>query len=155
MSAPFERTFTVIWADIDANRHMRNTAYAEYASHTRFAYLAAHGFTLQRLAELGVGPVVFRESTEYTRELHLDDTLAVTLELAAGAPDGSRWRFRHELLHVAADGARTRAAVHTIDGAWLHLAARKLTAPPAELAAALAALPRSADFEEWPARRAR
>jgi acyl-CoA thioester hydrolase len=152
-AAPYERTYTVIWGDVDANRHMRNTAYAEYCTHTRFAYLTSRGVTLERLSELGVGPVVFRESTEYRRELHLDDTLLVTIRLAGAAPDGSRWQIRHELYRLEPDGTRTHAAVHALEGAWFDLRSRKLTLPPAELAAALGDLPHTEDFQAMPARR--
>jgi acyl-CoA thioester hydrolase len=40
--------------------------------------------------------------------------------------------------------------VLTIQGGWLDLDARKLVAPPAELAAVLLSLPRTHDFEELP-----
>ena len=153
--ADFERTYTVLWGDIDANRHMRNTAYSDYASHTRFAFLDEHGFSLDRLAELGVGPVLFKETTEYFRELRLHDRLLIDLRLAAWAPDGSRWRVAHELFRLGPDGERTRAAAIAMEGAWFDLRTHKLTLPPAELVAVFAALPRTADFEALPARRKR
>jgi acyl-CoA thioesterase FadM len=36
----FECRFEVRWADLDGNRHVRNTAFSEYATHTRFRLLA-------------------------------------------------------------------------------------------------------------------
>ena len=38
----FTCPFEVRWADLDGNRHVRNTAFSEYATHTRFRLLAAH-----------------------------------------------------------------------------------------------------------------
>jgi acyl-CoA thioester hydrolase len=32
--------FTVVWGDLDANQHMRNTAYLDYAAQSRFIFLA-------------------------------------------------------------------------------------------------------------------
>lgn len=152
-TSPFERTYTVTWADIDANRHMRNTAYSDYCSHTRFAYLAGQGYTLERMAVDGIGPVVFRETTEYARELHLDDTLVVTMALAGASSGATRWRIRHELYRQAPDGTRTHAATLTLDGAWINLEARRIARPPPALAAALEGIPHTDDFEPLPARR--
>jgi acyl-CoA thioester hydrolase len=42
------------------------------------------------------------------------------------------------------------AVVLTIQGGWIHLDARKLVIPPAELAAVLQSLPRTRDYEELP-----
>ncbi len=39
----FTVPFEVRRADLDGNRHVRNTAFSEYATHTRFRLLAAHG----------------------------------------------------------------------------------------------------------------
>lgn len=149
----FERSYTVLWADLDANRHLRNSAYSDYCSHTRFAYLAEHGLTLERMGELGVGPVLFRESTDYARELRLGDAFTVTFLLSALAPDGSRWRFHHDLYRLEADGQRIRAASHDLSGAFFDLRTRKLTLPPPELKAVVDGLTRTADFEALPARR--
>ncbi|MCP4204821.1 MAG: acyl-CoA thioesterase [bacterium] len=60
-AARFAQTFHVRWADLDPNRHMRNTAYLDYATEVRFAYLAENGFPQARFAEDNFGPVIFRE----------------------------------------------------------------------------------------------
>jgi acyl-CoA thioester hydrolase len=61
------RRLTVRWADVDANGHMRNTAYSEFAADARIAFLAERGFTLHRLRELGIAPVVLAPSTGHPR----------------------------------------------------------------------------------------
>ncbi len=142
----YERTYTVIWADIDLNGHMRNTAYSEYGTHTRVSYLAAHGFTAARFRELGLGPVLLTEELAYRRELHLDDAIVVDFRMAGLAEDGSHWRVAHDLYHVAADGTRTLAAHMELDGGWLDLHARRLTRPPEALVAAFRALPQTEPF---------
>src|SRR5512136_61226 len=68
VTAPFERRFTVRWADVDANGHLRNTAYSELCSDTRIALLAAGGYGWERFRAEGFGPVLLRESLEYLRE---------------------------------------------------------------------------------------
>jgi acyl-CoA thioester hydrolase len=142
----FTCPFEVRWADLDGNRHVRNTAFSEYATHTRFRLLAAHGFDAQRLEALRFGPVMMREETRYRRELHLGDQVTVTVRCAGLSADASHWRVQQEVLR--ADGME--AAVLTITGGWIHLDERRLIVPPAELAGVLLALPRTRGFEELP-----
>ncbi len=67
--APFEQQIVVRWQDIDANRHLRNTAYSEFATDTRFRYVAALGYTQERFEALRFGPVILREDIRYRREV--------------------------------------------------------------------------------------
>ncbi len=143
MSEPFSVTFHVGWAQTDANAHMRNTAYLDLCVDVRFMFFAQHGVPAAEFDRLRVGPVIFRDEVDYLRELRLLDSVRVTLALCGLSEDGSRFRLRDELF--AADG--TLAARVTTTGAWLNLATRKLIAPPAPIADALAALGRTDDFE--------
>ena len=86
------------------------------------------------------------DEARYQREVGLLEPLRATLALAGVAPDGSRFRLRNEFWR--ADGELAVRLDST--GGWLDLAARRLIPPPAELAAALAALGRTADFLELP-----
>ena len=56
MSIPTTFEFQVTWADLDANRHLKNTGYLDYAAQSRFLYFAAGGFGQQQFAELNIGP---------------------------------------------------------------------------------------------------
>lgn len=136
---------TVRWADVDANGHARNTVYSEYATDARLAHLAAHGFTVARFHQLRLGPVVFSETLTYRRELYLGDPVSVTVELTALSSSGHRWELQHRISR----GDELAASVR-LSGGWLSLDTRRLVAPPAELNAALTALPRSDDFAELP-----
>ena len=146
MSEPpaFEESFAVRWADLDANRHVRNTIFSEFATHTRFRLLEAHGFPQAHFESLRYGPVMFREEIRYRRELIFGDDVRVNVLFAGLSEDGSQWRARQEVFR--ADGKQ--AAVLTIDGAWIHLETRKLVAPAPELLDLLRRLPRTDDFEE-------
>lgn len=141
---PYEKTFAVRWADLDPNAHMRHSAYADYAAQVRLDFLADHGFALPRFAELGIGPVLFREDTRFLKEVHLGETIRVTAELGGLRADGARWRIIHTL--YKADGRE--AAVVAVDGAWLDLRQRKLVVPPPELAATFAAASHHATYAE-------
>lgn len=143
---PFECRFEVRWSDLDANRHLRNTVFSEYATHTRFGLLALHGFSQSEFETLRFGPVMFREEIRYRREVVFGDTVAANVLFAGLAEDGSQWKVVQEVRR--SDGRR--AAVLTIQGAWIHLDTRKLVVPPADLLALLQALPRTSDFENLP-----
>ncbi len=141
---PFSKTFHVRWADLDPNRHMRNTAYLDYATEVRFAYLTARGFPASRFVEENFGPVIFREEIRYFNEVGANDEVTVDYRLAGASSDGRKFRLRHTLHR----GDGEKAAEVTTDGAWFDLSSRKLRVPPAELQALLMDLDRTGDFEE-------
>lgn len=141
----FSRRFEVRWADLDANRHLRNTAYLDYATHVRFAFLTEKGFPPSRFGELGFGPVILREEMRFEREVGPNDELTVDYRLSGLSGDERRFRLRHRIFRR--DGVEA-ARIET-EGGWMDLAARRLRPPPAELAAALAGLVRTADFERF------
>ncbi len=151
MTSPFHRRFVVRWADADANGHLRNTAYAEYANDTRVALLASLGYAWTRFQALRLGPVLFREEIEYRREAAIGEEVLVDALAAGMAPDVSRWSIRHRLWKP--DG--TEMAQVTVVGSWLDLEARRAVAPPADLAEAFLSMPRSEPFAELPAIRKR
>ena len=140
----FQEHFAVRWSDLDGNRHVRNTIFSDFATHTRFRLLEAHGFSQARFESLRFGPVMFREEIRYRRELVFGERVSVDVRFAGLSEDASQWRARQEVTRE--DGKQ--AALLTIDGAWIHLDTRKLIAPPLELLTLLQGLPRSEDFEE-------
>ncbi|MGH8186270.1 MAG: acyl-CoA thioesterase [Steroidobacteraceae bacterium] len=142
MSDPFSRTFIVGWEHLDANAHMRNTAYLDLAVDTRMMFFKDSGFELQEFERQRIGPVVRRDEVEYFRECRLLDELVVTLALAGMSEDGSHFRLRNEFFRR--DGKL--AARLSTAGGWLDLAARRLTAPPAPLLQAFNKLARTEDF---------
>ena len=143
MSDPFSRTFTVGWEHLDANAHMRNTAYLDLAVDLRMMFFKDSGFELQEFERQRIGPVVRRDEIEYLREFRLLDEVVVTLALAGMSEDGSHFRLRNEFFRR--DG-KLAARVSTAGG-WLDLAARRLTVPPAALRQAFEKLARTDDFE--------
>jgi acyl-CoA thioester hydrolase len=140
---PFEKTFHVSWAHLDANGHMANTAYLDIAVDVRMMYYASRGFAASEFARLRIGPVVRHDEVEYFRELRLLDPFRVDFTLAGVSDDASRFRIRNEIFRQ--DGQR--AARVTSLGGWFDLDARRLVAPPDALAEALRGLDRATDFE--------
>lgn len=144
--AEHSRKFTVIWADLDPNRHMRHSAYNDYAAQVRLEYFTEFGLDLKSLNELGVGPILFREETKFRREVTMNETITVTLEVEKVRKDGSKWSILHTIYKESGDLACQVVA----DGAWLDLTKRKVTIPPAQLADMLLNAPRTEDFEWVP-----
>jgi acyl-CoA thioester hydrolase len=128
------QTYTVRWAELDPNGHMRHSAYADFAADQRVHWLDSLGFDVKKFAELRLGPILFREETKYLKELHGGEQIKVEGRVTGGTPDGARWTIEHTIYNA---GGRVAATV-TVDGAWLDLDRRKLTVPPAELAQAFA-----------------
>ena len=134
----------VLWSQIDANAHLRHSAYADIAAQARIAMLEEGGLNYNMFEELKVGPVLFREELIYLREVKMNDTVKVITALTKSRPDGSRWSIRHEIYR----GDGIKAAIVNVDGAWINTAKRKLTALPAAYAATFMKIPKSNDYEE-------
>lgn len=141
--AAFITICEVRWADLDPNGHARHTAFMDWATHGRIAAFASQGMTIARFEELGVGPVIFREETDYLREVAGDDRITVSMEFAGGSPDWKHWKIRHALTRQ--DGVHCANVV--VRGAWFNLRERKVVAPPEPIVRCCDALPRAADFE--------
>lgn len=134
----------VLWAQLDPNRHVRHSAYADFCAQARSNMLNQLGLSLQEFAKHQIGPILFREELVYKREIGLDEYITVSVELVKFNVKNSRFSFRHEV--VKANGVV--AAVVNVDGAWMDLHARKLTRIPESWDAYIAKIPKAADYEE-------
>ncbi len=142
----YEKSLLVGWADLDVNGHMANTAYLAKTVDVRMGFFTAHGVSLAEFAQLRVGPVMRSEEIRYFREVGLHELLRGTLALDGLSTDGSRYRLVNELHRAHGELAARVTSV----GGWLDLDRRRLIAPPPELAAAMAQMTRTAEFETLP-----
>ncbi len=137
------KEFEVRWSDIDANRHLANTAYINYMSHTRMAFLMENGFGQKQLAKRNIGPVVFYEHVYYFKEVFAGKPIKVTLQLKGLSEDGMYFEFLHNFYdHNGKNFARCEMM-----GAWIDLKERKLTKLPKELYDNLDKLGHTDDFK--------
>jgi acyl-CoA thioester hydrolase len=134
----------VMWSHLDANMHMRHSAYADFAAQARIEVLAEMGLDMRTFQKLHIGPILFREETTYLREVGVNETITVTTALAKSKKDGSRWTILHELFKE--DGVK--AAVIVVEGAWIDVLKRKLATLPEELADHFVHMRRTPDFVE-------
>lgn len=132
----------VMWSQVDANRHMRHSAYADLAAQARLELLDKMDFSTGVLEQLKIGPVLFREELIYMKELHLNDKVSVSCAISRCREDGSRWSFEQKMFR----GDGQQAALIRVDGAWIDLRLRKITALPADVVQRFLAMPRTADF---------
>ncbi len=140
---PIIYTAGVLWSQLDVNRHLRHSAYADFATQARLELLNQSGLSIDRMAELNLGPVLFREETRYHREISAADTIQVSCLLHRARKDGSRWTFEQKI--YKSDGVL--AATVSVEGAWMDLQQRKLTQLPESLAEAFHRLDRTPDFD--------
>lgn len=128
-AAYFSRSFDVRWADVDPNRHLRHSAFADYATHVRLQYLEDQGWAMSRFSSEGIGPVILREETRYKREVELGDVISVDFRVGHMSKCGRKWTV---IQHITRRDGEL-CAVCTLDGIWLDLAKRRPLRPPADL----------------------
>ena len=136
---------------VDANMHLRHSAYADFAAQARLEILISTGFNADVLEQLHIGPILFREELIYMREVRPNDTIKITCALTKCRRDGSRWSFTQAMYR--SDGVQ--AAQINVDGAWIDTVKRKLVGLPEEWATKFLHIPKSPDFvlEEIPVKK--
>lgn len=142
-SKDFVVTIVARWADIDLNQHMRHSAFADWAAYARTEWLDANGFTILKLLELKMAPIIFEDSTRYLKEIRLGERIHIELQLAGTDRDGSRWFLRH----IFRRGA-TVCAVYEAKGAWLDITTRRIIPAPSGLPKAYSNIARTDDCAE-------
>lgn len=138
--------FRVRWADLDPNGHMRHTAYNDYCAQARLMYFEEISMPFHKLLSMNVGPILFREDTRFFKEIRMNEEFEVGFSISKLRKDGSKWSFRHNIYTKDGD----LSAKIDVDGAWLDLAKRRTTVPPAELSDLLVNGVMSEDFEWIP-----
>lgn len=142
----YEQTFTTKWADYDPNRHMRHSAYNDYAAEVRVRFFADHNFSIDEFAKLQIGPILFKEETSFFKEINISENIRVTMTLEAASKNLERWRFTHNIYNSKG----VLAAEVKVYGAWINLLERKLCAPPEVFLNIFKDLTKATGFQEIP-----
>ena len=140
----FTVNFNTKWSDFDPNRHMRHTAYNDYAAEVRVRYFKEQNFSIEEFSKFNIGPILFTEETSFRKEIHLGDNISVDIKLAGLSKNGERWKITHQVFNEAGK----LAAIIKVYGAWIDLTKRKLTVPPKEAQFLFDATIKTEDFEE-------
>lgn len=125
----FQKNIEVRWADCDANSHMRHSAYSDFCAHTRIAYLEKIGLGMSWCKANNIGPVLFKEETEYKREVHMGEQLTITVE--SGEPTGFTKSLQMQQFLYKEGGEL--AASHKCVVAWMDLSIRKIIELPEQV----------------------
>ncbi len=139
----FTIPYEVRWTDIDANRHVRYSAYIDAAAEMRYRFFTQHNLPPEAFDKLGVGPVYTSLTAHFFREVLLGETLTITYLLTGLSPQGIRWKVQHDFLK--ANGKKAVSII--LEGTILNLTTRQPSAPTPEIMAVFQRVPRSADFE--------
>lgn len=134
------------WADFDPNGHMRHSAYNDYAAEARVRFFKEHGYNLQKMQSINMGPILFNENTNFYREIKIGEDFAVEMFLEGLSKNAERFKVVHKI--IKEDG--TVAATISVYGAFLDLRKRKLTVPPAEAIALFNRLEKAENYQEIP-----
>jgi acyl-CoA thioester hydrolase len=140
----FEVEFKTKWSDFDPNRHMRHTAYNDYAAEVRVRFFQEHGLSINEFAKLNIGPILFKEETSFLKEIHIGENITVKMELEGVSKNIERWRFNHQIFNEQGK----LAAEIKVYGAWIDLIKRKLTSIPSKFEGIFEDLPKSENFKE-------
>lgn len=140
----FKVTFNTKWADFDPNRHMRHTAYNDYAAEVRVRYFAKNNFSINDFTKHNIGPILFTEETSFRKEIHLGENIIVNQKLAGLSKNNERWKLIHEVFNEAGQ----LAAIIKVYGAWIDLTKRKLAIPPKDAQHLFINAEKTDNFEE-------
>lgn len=132
----------ILWSMIDANGHLRHSAYADLAAQARVNVLATLGLA-KEIHKLNIGPILFREELTYLKEVRMNEQVQVTVALKRYRSDGARYSLISQI--IRSDGAL--CAMVVVDGAWLDLTQRKLCTLPEAMQEAFIKIPKTVDFE--------
>ena len=138
----FSRPIQVRWSDIDAIRHLRHSVYYDYAASLRMLLFQENGITTDYLEVNLIGPVLFREEAVFKREIRVEDSVVIDVELVKATHDLGRWSMRHNIYK----NGDTLAAVINIDAAWIDMKIRKLAKPNDLIQEIFKSFPKSSDF---------
>ncbi len=136
--------FHTKWSDFDANKHMRHTAYNDYAAESRLRFLKDHGFGVDEMEKNNIGPILFSDTIIYRKEIRLGEDIHVELFLEASSKNGERFKIMHHIYRE--DGAL--AATISAYLAWIDLTKRKLAAPPVTFLKTIDHIEKLPNFEE-------
>jgi len=136
------KEFEIRWSDVDANRHLGNSAYINFMSHTRMSMLTQVGFGHREMAESDRGPIVLYEHIYYFKEAFPGKPIRVSLELKGMSEDGMFFQFYHNFYNHKGENI----ARGDMMGAFIRLSERKLTGLPQHLLDNMHKLDMAPDF---------
>ena len=137
------KEFEIRWNDLDANKHLGNSTYVEYMSHTRMGFLTSHGLSLDVINSYGLGPIVMYEHVYYFKEIGLDDKIKVSLEVSGMSEDGRFIQIEHNFYNEEGKNLANAEMLFS----WMDLKTRRFGKIPEELLLKIENFPRTKNFK--------
>ena len=139
----YTKKFEIRWNDLDANKHLGNSAYIEFMSHTRMSFFTEQNVGLDVMESFGLGPIVFYEHIYYFKEVLLGKPITVSLEVQGHSEDGRFLMIEHNFY----DDDGRNLAHGEILFSWIDINTRKLGKIPDGLLQKIEKFPRSKTFK--------
>ena len=136
------KKFNFRWSDIDANMHIKNTAYNDLFIQARLALLLDMGFGMKEFKQHGIGPMIIHEHIFYVKEVRAESAVYIDIELRGMSEDGKYMKFAQHMYN----GKGALSCYLDLTFGWLDIKARKLALPPPILFEALNKMEKTADF---------
>ena len=137
------KSFEIRWGDLDANGHLGNADYIAYMSHTRMSFFFDQGLGLEKMRELGLGPIALYEHIYYFKEINITDEIRVSLEIVGLTPDSQFIKMEHNFFNQYGQNL----AFSEILFSWIDLNTRKLGRLSPDLQQKIMSFPKSERFE--------
>ncbi len=138
----YQQKIELRWSDLDPNFHLRHSAYYDFGAYLRVRFFNENGLSNDAFLKERIGPILFREECIFRRELKMGDEILVDIQLVKAREDFSRWTIQHEFIKNS-----QRAALLTVDGAWINTDLRKLAVLPENLRGSFNIMPKAENFE--------
>ena len=133
----------VRWSDMDPNLHLRHSVYYDWGALCRLNFFAQHGLTPETMNKLNTGFILFREECVFKKEIRMGDKVKIDIQILWSKADFSRVSIQHEIYK----NENILSAILTVDGAWINIRERKLTAPPETIHKIFDDAPRHVNFK--------
>lgn len=134
--------FNFRWSDIDANMHIKNTAYNDMFIQYRLTMLAKWGYGMKQFKKLGIGPMIIHEHLYYIKEVRADYPVYIDLFLKGNSEDWKYMQFAQHLYNQQGE----LSCYLDLTLVWLDIRERKIAVPPAEMLTALNSLEKTDDY---------
>ncbi len=134
--------FNFRWSDIDANMHIKNTAYNVLFTEARLNFLRDIGFGLKEFKQYGIGPMVVHEHIFYVQEVRGESEVYIDIQLRGSSEDGKYMKFAQHMYNNQGE----LSCYLDLTFGWLDVKARKLAIPPPNLLEALNKLEKTEDY---------
>ena len=139
----YTKQFEIRWRDLDANKHLGNSSYIDFMSHTRMSFFSDMGIGLEVMEGHQLGPIVFYEHIYYFQEIRLGNPITVSLEVTGISEDGRFIKIEHNFYDIK----KKNLAFCEMLFSWIDLKSRKLGILNNELLELIHNFPKAKSFK--------